>query len=47
MKITDHKTRSVFEPYNIVDTADVSAAMNAVQTHVLKNGQKLLEAEEK
>jgi hypothetical protein len=34
MKITGHKTRMIFERYNIVDESDVIAAMNQRETKI-------------
>lgn len=41
MKISGHKTASVFRRYDIVSTEDVSAAMRAVETFALGNGHKV------
>lgn len=45
MRITGHKTRSVFDRYHIVDTTDVTNAMNKLQKTQLKenrNGESLV-----
>jgi len=38
MKITGHKTRAVFDRYNIVGVDEVSQAMRKLETHSLQNG---------
>ncbi len=44
MKISGHKTASVFERYNIISTDDIDAAMQAVEN---KNSGSLMEAAQK
>jgi hypothetical protein len=42
MAISGHKTRSVFERYNIVDTEDVVEAMRRLQTVSVQNSVQLV-----
>jgi hypothetical protein len=41
MRITDHKTRDVFDRYHILSTDDVSDAMRKLETASLANGATL------
>ena len=50
MHISGHKTRSVFDRYNIVDESDVRAAGRAVETYLKQSraqfGHNLVELDE-
>jgi integrase len=42
MAISGHRTRTVFDRYHIVDSADVVAAMRKVENLVIQNGESLV-----
>ena len=41
MSISEHKTRSIFDRYNIVDENDLRAAASAVDSYLSESRQQL------
>lgn len=39
MKLSGHRTRNVYDRYNILDDEDVISAMNKVQNHLKKEAK--------